>query len=91
MSAEIITTNDLKEFKVELLNDIKKILNEKNDLPAKKWLRSPEVMKVLNISPATLQNLRINGSLPYTKLGGALYYDYEDIQKTFKENRVHNR
>jgi hypothetical protein len=91
MSAEIITTNDLRVFKVELLNDIKKIINEKSDVPVKKWLRSPEVLKILNISPATLQNLRINGSLPYTKLGGALYYDYEDIQKTFKENRVHNR
>jgi hypothetical protein len=90
MPTEIITTNDLREFKIELLDDIKKIIEKKSDLPERKWLRSPEVMKFLNISPATLQNLRINGSLPYTKLGKAIYYDYDDIRKIFKENRVHN-
>ena len=90
MPAQIITTDDLRDFKAELLEDIKKILEEKQNTPVKRWLRSPEVQKILNISPASLQNLRINGTLPYTRMGGALYYDYEDIQKIFNENRVHN-
>ncbi len=90
MPAQIITTDDLREFKAELLEDIKKIIEEKHNAPVKRWLRSPEVQKILNISPASLQNLRINGTLPYTRMGGALYYDYEDIQKIFNENRVHN-
>jgi hypothetical protein len=90
MPTQIITAEDLMEFKIELLGEIKKIIEQKDNLPARKWLRSPEVQKVLNISPATLQNLRINGTLPYTRLGGALYYDYEDIQKVFEDNRIHN-
>jgi hypothetical protein len=91
MSATIITTEDLHEFKVELLDDFKRLLKEHGGHPAKKWLKSPEVRKLLDISPGTLQNLRINGTLPYTKMGGVMYYDYEDIQKVMLENKQHNR
>jgi len=54
-------------------------------------LRSPEVREMLDISPGTLQNLRINGTLPYTKIGGVIYYAYEDIVKVLQANRVHNK
>jgi len=44
-------------------------------------LKSYEVRKLLGISPGTLQNLRLNETLPYTKIGGLMYYRYEDIRK----------
>lgn len=91
MAAEIITTDDLREFKVELLEDIKKIFSSNNGQPSKKWLKSPEVRKLLNISAGTLQNLRINGTLPFTRMGGVIYYDSEDITKILTNNKVHNR
>jgi hypothetical protein len=91
MPAQIVTTDDLRELKVELLEDFKRLLKEHGGQPSKKWLKSPEVRKLLNISPGTLQNLRINGTLPYTKMGGALYYDYEDIQKILQANKTHNK
>lgn len=91
MATEIITSDDLQEFKQELLKEIEKLLREVNGQAIKKWLKSPDVRKLLNISPGTLQNLRVNGTLPYTKIGGVIYYSYEDIQKMLKENRVHNR
>ncbi|NJK96525.1 MAG: helix-turn-helix domain-containing protein [Chloroflexia bacterium] len=90
MPAQIITTDDLWEFKIELLEELKRLLKENRGQTSKKWLKSPEVRKLLNISPGTLQNLRINGTLPYTKIGGALYYDYEDIQKIFLANKKQN-
>ncbi len=90
MAAEIITTDDLRVFKIELLDDIKKLINDNSSQAQKKWLKSPEVRKLLNISPGTLQNLRINGTLPYTRMGGALYYDYEDIHKILTGNKIHN-
>lgn len=43
--------------------------------------KSYEVRKLLNISAGTLQNLRINGTLAYTKIGGLMYYKYSDIEK----------
>jgi hypothetical protein len=82
MATEIITVEDLQTFKSELINDIKVLLKEQTGQPVKKWLKSYEVRKLLNISPGTLQNLRINGTLPYTKIGGVMYYDYADIQDT---------
>ncbi len=91
MSATIITTEDLMEFKLELLEGIKKLLNNQLGHTSKKWLKSPEVRELLGISPGTLQNLRINGTLPYTKVGGVLYYDYEEIMKVLEQNRIHNK
>lgn len=91
MPSEIITTGDLREFKTELLAEFRKLLKEHHGQPAKKWLKSYEVRKLLGISPGTLQNLRINGTLPYTKIGGSLFYDYEDIRKMLEENQVKNR
>lgn len=91
MPAQIITTDDLRELKLELLEAFKRLLKEHGGQPSKKWLKSPEVRKLLNISPGTLQNLRVNGVLPYTKMGGALYYDNEDIQKILQANKKQNK
>jgi hypothetical protein len=54
-----ITKEDLKEFKTELLEDIKNLFNIKVS-EQKLWLRSSEVKELLKISSGTLQNLRIN-------------------------------
>jgi Helix-turn-helix domain len=91
MAATIITTEDLYEFKIGLLEDIKKLLESKSGYNSKKWLKSKDVREFLGISPGTLQNLRINGTLPYTKIGGVIYYDYQEITKVLEENRIHNK
>lgn len=90
MSATIITTDDLYEFKAELIDEIKQLLQTHGGQPKKKWLKSPDVRELLGISPGTLQNLRINGTLPYTKVGGVLYYDYQEIMQVLEKNRVQN-
>jgi hypothetical protein len=87
MSAQILTTDDLHEFKIELLEEIRQLLKEHGGEPSKKWLKSYEVRKILNISPGTLQNLRLNGTLPYTKIGGVMYYDYADIQEMLQSRK----
>ena len=91
MASNIITTDDLREFKIELLEEFKSILSQQNtQLTLKRYLKSSEVMDLLQISPGTLQNLRINGTLPYTKIGGIIYYDAQEIQQIMEENRVHH-
>jgi hypothetical protein len=91
MAANIITTEDLMDFKLELLSSIKEMLSSQSGVQIKKWLRSQEVRELLSISPGTLQNLRINGTLPYTKVGGVIYYDYEEIIKVLEQNKIHNK
>ena len=88
MATSIITTDDLREFKMELLDDIKKLLSKQSSGTLKKYLKSSEVMELLQVSPGTLQNLRINGTLPYTKVGGIIYYDAAEIQNVMDANRV---
>jgi hypothetical protein len=85
MATEIITKEDLDEFRELLLNDIKVLLGKSpSDHP--KWLKSYQVKNLLKISPGTLQNLRVNGTLRFTKIGGILYYKYEDIIKVLEGN-----
>lgn len=85
MNVELITREDLREFKNELLNDLKQIM-QPGQGQFKKWLKSSEVRKMLNISPGTLQNLRINGTLRFTKIGSIMYYKLEDINKVLEGN-----
>ena len=58
MSATLITTEDLYYFKMELLEEFKKLLQHQQQGSIKKYLKSSEVMELLQISPGTLQNLR---------------------------------
>lgn len=78
---ELITREDLRQFKNELLSEIRTIITPASSGTTKQWLKSAEVRKLLNVSPGTLQNLRINGTLRYTKIGGMMYYKLEDIHK----------
>lgn len=87
MATTIITPEDLQAFKVELLGDIERLLSLRQADSAQRWLRSPQVRKLLNLSPGTLQNLRINGTLPFSKIGGVIFYDYEDIERILKERK----
>ncbi|MCB2222118.1 MAG: helix-turn-helix domain-containing protein [Bacteroidetes bacterium] len=86
MNIEVITKQDLNQLKQELLEEIRK-LNPGTNAIDKKWLKTREVCKLLNCSPGTLQNLRLNGTLEYTKVGGTLYYSLESITKVLEANK----
>ena len=87
MAIEVITREDLNEFRALLLSDLNTLINSKPQ-QQKQWLKSIEVRKLLNISPGTLQNLRINGTLSYTKIGGILYYANSDLENVLLTNKV---
>lgn len=87
MATSIITIEDLQDFKLELLEEIKKLLSQRQAAPAQRWLKSHQARRFLTISPGTLQHLRVNGTLPYTKIGGVLYYDAADIEKMLQEGK----
>ena len=77
---EIITKEDLQQLKNELIQEIRLILKSSRS-ESKEWLRSTDVRKILKISPGTLQNLRINGTLRFTRIGSIMFYKYEDITR----------
>ncbi len=85
MNVELITKEDLKNLKTEMLNEIRQLIKP-GQSENRQWLKSADVRKLLNISPGTLQNLRINGTLRYTKIGGMMYYKMEDITTLLEGN-----
>ncbi|WP_430811932.1 MULTISPECIES: helix-turn-helix domain-containing protein [unclassified Carboxylicivirga] len=84
---DLITTDDLRQFRKSLLSDIEQILKENIKPKTKTWLKSNEAKALLEVSNGTLQNLRNNGTLPFTKVGGVIYYNRDDIQKMLLENK----
>jgi len=86
MAAQIITKEDLDEFREKLLNDLKEIIGKPADAPVK-YLKSYQVKNMLKISSATLLTLREKGIICYTKIGGTLYYKYDDILKVLEANK----
>ena len=81
MAVEIITKDDLQEFKRELIDEIKLLIVGLNHPKEKiEWLRSGQARKLLQVSPGTLQNLRIQGKLRFTKVGHLIYYSRLDIE-----------
>lgn len=83
MNVELITRDDLERFKSELFEQLKTIVIKPNS-GEQKWLKSYQVKNLLKISNNTLQTLRNNGTIPFTKIGGIHYYNYEDIMKVLK-------
>jgi len=88
MSAEVITKEDLQIFRIQLLDDFRRILSatqEKEEMP--EWIKSGEVRKILNVSPGTLQNLRISSQLHPKKINGSWYYSLAEIKGLFSGNK----
>ena len=79
----LVTVQDLQELKAEIISEIKLIIG--NSTTKKDWLRSSEVMEMLSISSGTLQNLRINRDIPFTKMGGTLYYETSEVVKALNK------
>ena len=89
---EIITQEDLQKFRLQLLEDLSRMLSGVVQPQLnKEWLRSSEVRKILGISHGTLQNLRIKNILPHRKIGGLMYYKHQDILRMLEgDDAKHN-
>lgn len=50
------------------------------------WIDSQEVTQTLSMGKRRLQTLRDNGTLPYSRVDGKLYYKVSDIAKLLEKN-----
>lgn len=93
MPANIITTDDLRDFKIELFDELKRLLAHRSDpLPDdREYLKSSEVSILLKISLSKLQQLRARRVLPYTKIGATIYYQRDDIYNLLEKNKKQAR
>lgn len=84
----LITVDDFSQFKKQLLDELLIVFKSQISVVPKKWMKSHEVRRLLKISPGTLQTLKSSGIIPYTKIGGVHFYDYEDIQQVLQSAKV---
>ncbi len=92
MAVEIITMEDLERFGSLIISQLREEINQAFiNYPPKKeefnWLKSHQVQRLLGISASTLQMLRVKGTLPFTKIGGVIFYDKNDVLKILDDNR----
>jgi hypothetical protein len=89
MEISILTKEDFQEFKSELIEKIESLLDKQPEKTEEEqvWLKSHHVQRMLGISAATLQNLRVNGTMPYSKIGGVIFYDKKEVLEVLNRNK----
>lgn len=80
MAATIIAVEDLERFKNEILQEFRILLKEQQGEPINRWIKSYQVLTMLDISKNTLQMMRTKKNLKCRKVGGVYYYALEDIR-----------
>lgn len=88
---QLITVQDLLDFKQQLIVDIKKLLKEQSGHPGHQWLKAFEIKKMLRLSESKLQYLRDKGLIPFKKLGGITYYNSEEIEKLMASGKFNDQ
>jgi hypothetical protein len=86
MDLTLITKEELKAFKDEIIEEIRKCLDETKQ--EKEWLKTPEVREILGCSEGTFYNLKSSGRLPFSKINGTIYVKKDDLNKLFESNFV---
>ena len=76
------------EFRNHFAGTDNPLLTEKpsDRTPLEEWIDGQDVMHLLHISPRTLQTLRTNGILPFSRIGNKLYYKRSDILRILQDN-----
>ncbi|MEZ7497898.1 DNA-binding protein [Flavobacterium sp. Arc3] len=89
MMNDFVTKDDLRQFGLLLINDIRNII-EKTDISGQdtidpEWLKSRVARKLMDMSPGSLQNLRVTGKVRFKKVLGSYYYNKTDLMSLFNE------
>ncbi|MBE98481.1 DNA-binding protein [Flavobacterium coralii] len=88
-----VTKEDLRQFGMMLIGTIRKMIDgakpKDQETIEVEWLKAKVVRKMLDISPGSLQNLRITGKVRFKKVLGSYYYNKSDLTQLFKEDDKH--
>ena len=76
------------EKKIEQMDGIIDIMQNNNFCSMEKWVIGEKLMKIFGISKRSLQNYRDTGILPYSMIGGKIYYNMTDIEELFRKNYI---
>ena len=85
-------SNEVRRF-LETMENISKILDINSSiyrpiLDGNRYITEQELSKALKITKRTLIEYRMNGKLPYYKIGGKILYKEQDIIDILERNKV---
>ena len=83
-----MTKEDLHLFRVQLLNDIKAMLDAHLQIVPKQVVvgyKTNDVRAILKCSVNKLVALRISRKIRCKKVGGTIYYNKEDVRRLVEE------
>lgn len=63
-------------------------MDNKPTINLENLLDGQDIMQMLHVSPRTLQTLRSNGTIPYTRIGRKIYYLRQDIEQVLRDNYI---
>ena len=86
MPIELLTTSDLHQFRTQLVQEIRQLLTTKEAVNPK-VLKTKDVCKLFTVTAGTLQNWRKTEKVRFTKIGGIIYYEYEEVVKLLKHRK----
>ena len=85
-------SNEVKRF-IEAMGSISKMLGANSliyrpILDGNCYITEQELSKALKITKRTLIEYRMNGKLPYYKIGGKILYKEQDIIEILEKNKI---
>lgn len=81
--SEQVTKDDLRQFSLMIIDEIRKLKPEIKKDDDVEWLKSRAAKKLLSMSAGSLQNLRIAGQVRFKKVLGSYYYNKADLLRLF--------
>lgn len=92
---QIVLNKDSYEIRrfIETMEGISKMLDTnyliyRPILDGNRYITEQELSKALKITKRTLIEYRMNGKLPYYKIGGKIYYKEQDIIDILERNKI---
>jgi hypothetical protein len=87
MAVEIVTKDDLQNFRLQLLDDMKTLLQRSKESSSGnvEGYKTANVRKILGCSVNKLVSLRVSKKIRTKKIGGTVYYNKEDVKRLVEE------
>lgn len=73
---------------INLNEQLEQARSQQPSCAPERWLDAQDVTEQLHISPRTLQTLRSNGTLGYSRIGNKLYFRASEIEQLLRNNYV---
>lgn len=86
--AEIVTLEKFNDFEDRIFKELEEL--KQTSTTENRWIKSNDVKELLGISHGKLQDLRDRGLIPFTKLGGVIFYDRIEIEKALLKGMKKN-